>query len=147
MLSEDLFSFHVYGTKYTRMFVPACYPNYWSIISINPNSSYKRIIKKEWFIQRSYGKSIFLQLLLLLLLMLHIHKYLFGLFLKASFSSTDAVLTCIFLGTFCLKPHFRRIRYMWVKWYLISLFFMINSSSICFVVQPWLLSFSFCLIW
>jgi len=33
-------------------------------------------------------------------------------FLKASFSSLDAVLTCTFLGTFCLKPHLRRMRYI-----------------------------------
>lgn len=26
-------------------------------------------------------------------------------FLKASFSFLDAVMTCIFLGTFCLNPH------------------------------------------
>ena len=31
-------------------------------------------------------------------------------FLKASFSSMDAVLTCTFLGIFCLNPHFRRMR-------------------------------------
>src|SRR6476620_3652589 len=62
--------------------------------------------------KRYYGKSCFLLLLLLLLLLrvLLTHKYLFCLFLKSSFSSLEAVLTCTFLGTFCLKPHLRRIQ-------------------------------------
>jgi hypothetical protein len=30
-------------------------------------------------------------------------------FLKLSFSSEDAVLTCTFLGTFYLNPYFRRM--------------------------------------
>jgi hypothetical protein len=34
-------------------------------------------------------------------------------FLKASFPSLDEVLTCIFLGTFCLKPHLRRMRHIY----------------------------------
>jgi len=43
-------------------------------------------------------------------------------------------------------PPAKDVRYMWTWWYLIPLFFIINSST-CFVVQPWLLSFSSCLIW
>jgi hypothetical protein len=38
-----------------------------------------------------------------LLLLLLIHKYLGDLFLKASFSSKDAVLTCTFFDIFCLN--------------------------------------------
>jgi hypothetical protein len=68
-----------------------------------------------------------------------IHKYLGDLFLKLSFSSRDAVvLTCTFLGTFCLKPHLRRIQGLWEYsdiLYFIPLFFTINSSTY-FVVQP-----------
>src|SRR3954468_2389888 len=92
------------------MFMRACcYSHNRPFLFIYPNTPYQRIIKEKRFVQRYYGKSIFL-LLLLLLLLLHIHKYLSGLFLKAYFSSLDAVFTCTFLGTFCLKPHLRRIQ-------------------------------------
>ena len=104
MLYEDLFSFHTYGAKNTWMFVRTCCSDYGSIVSINPNPSYKRNIKEEWFIQRYYSK------LCLLLLLLLARKYLGNLFLKWFFSSIDAVLTCTFRDTFLLKPQLRRIQ-------------------------------------
>src|SRR3569833_1514168 len=116
VLSEELLTIQADGTKQTGMFMRACYSDYRSFALIYPNAPYKIIIKEKGFVQRYYGKSIFQLLFLflflfLLVVALSIHKYLFCLFLKSSFSSWDAVLTCTFLGTFCLKPHLRRMRY------------------------------------
>ena len=79
ILSEELFSFHTYGTKQTGILVRARYPYYWPFLLINPDPPYQRITENEGFIQRYYGKTF--------LLVSNIHKYLTGLFLKSFFSA------------------------------------------------------------
>ncbi len=52
-------------------------------------------------------------------------KYIYNLCLKYSYSSRVAVLTCIFHGTFCLKPSLRRIiQYMEYNYILFHYFFI-----------------------
>ena len=64
-----------------------------------------RVIEEEWFIGRYYCKPFFL---------LESIQYLSCSFLKRSFSSFDAVFTCVFLSTFCLNPHLCISLYIWV---------------------------------
>jgi hypothetical protein len=93
------------------MLVRARYSNNRSFILINPNPSYKRIIKKEGFIYRDTSVNPFFSLpccCCWMRLSTSICSVVF--FLKASFSSKDAVLICTFLGTFCLNPHLRSIQ-------------------------------------
>ena len=67
-------------------------------------------------------------------------------FLKASSSSLDAVLTCTFLGTFCLKPHLRSMGYMCEYndiWYRFSLWLtlplLVSWSNLCCFLLAWFL--------
>ena len=66
------------------MLVGASYSDDRSLTFFNPDPPYQGIVEEKGFIQRYYGKPF---------LASGIHKYLTGLFLKASFSSLDAVFT------------------------------------------------------
>ena len=119
ILSEKLFTIHILMAPNKHVCLWACYPYHRSFFLVNPDLSYQRIVEEKGFIQRYYGKPF---------LASGIHKYLTGLFLKASFSSLDAVFTWTFLGTFCLNPHFLNTVNVSIIFFYCGFFSIIISS-------------------